>query len=84
MTNTSTSISEISASAYLDRPHIRVLPDGRLTREDAASYLGCASKTLAIWHTQGKGPRSILVGGRRFYYLDDLDAFINGQEISAA
>ena len=29
---------------------------------------------------QDKGPRSIRVGGLRFYYKDVLDAFIQGTE----
>ena len=58
---------------------IRILPDGRLTREDAARYLGMRPKTLAMWQLDGKGPRSIRVGGRRFYFLADLDAFIRGE-----
>lgn len=55
---------------------VRVLPDGRMTRADAARYLGHTPKTLAMWQLQGKGPNSVLVGGRRFYYKDALDAFI--------
>ncbi len=62
---------------------VRVLPDGRLSREDAARYLGRSVKTLAMWQLQGKGPRSVLVGGRRFYFLADLDSFI-ASEGSAA
>ena len=58
---------------------VRVLPDGRMTRRDAARYLGNAEKTLAMWEMEGKGPSSVLVGGRRFYFKDDLDAFIRGE-----
>jgi hypothetical protein len=58
---------------------IRVLPDGRLTREDAAKYLGRKPKTLAMWHLQRKGPPSILVAGRRSYFKQVLDAFIRGE-----
>ena len=57
----------------VERVRIRVLPDGRLTRRDAAIYVGVAEKTLAMWQMQGKGPASILVGGRRFYYIQELD-----------
>ena len=60
---------------------VRILPDGRMTREDAARYLGMRPKTLAMWTLAGKGPRSILVGGRRFYFLADLDAFIRGETV---
>jgi hypothetical protein len=48
-----------------------------MTRDDAARYLGCAPKTLAMWQLQRKGPTSVLVGGRRFYFKADLDAFIS-------
>jgi hypothetical protein len=57
----------------------RVLPDGRMCRDDAAKYLGLKSKTLAMWSLAGKGPRSVKVGGRVFYYRTDLDAFIRGE-----
>ena len=60
----------------IDRVRIRVLPDGRVTRRDSAIYLGVSQKTLAQWQTQGKGPASILVGGRRFSYIEELDRYI--------
>src|SRR4051812_19994144 len=58
--------------------HIRiaVLPDGRVDRKNAAAYLGRASKTLAEWRSKGCGPRCFLVGGRAFYWLSDLEAFV--------
>ena len=58
---------------------VRILPDGRMTRDDAALYLGLKPKTLAQWHTEVKGPRSCRVGGRCFYFQDDLDDFIRGE-----
>lgn len=63
----------------VDQPRVRVLPDGRMNRADAARYLGCKPKTLAMWKLQGKGPRSVKVGGLRYYYQNDLDAFIRGE-----
>lgn len=51
-------------------------PDGRLSRTDAARYLGVASKTLANWRSGGKGPRPVKVGGRVFYWVSDLAAFV--------
>jgi hypothetical protein len=66
------------AGSAVEAVRVRMLPDGRMTREDAARYLGHASKTLAMWQLAGKGPRSVLVGGRRFYFKADLDAFIRG------
>ncbi len=58
---------------------VRVLPDGRMTRRDAARYIGVEDKTLANWDLMKKGPPSILVGGRRFYFKAALDAFIQGE-----
>ncbi len=65
--------------SVIDQVRVRVLPDGRLARKDAAKYLGRAEKTLAMWAMEGKGPPSVLVGGRRFYFKNDLDAFIRGE-----
>ena len=60
----------------LDAVKVRVLPDGRLSRKHAAAYLGLSDKTLAIWSTEGRGPRPVKVGGRVFYFKSELDAFI--------
>ena len=62
----------------LEQVRVRVLPDGRMTRADAARYLGHAEKTLAMWALNGRGPRWVKVGGRIFYYLAALDTFIRG------
>ncbi len=59
----------------LEHVKVRVLPDGRVDRANAAKYLGRSPKTLAEWARLGLGPRSILVGGRRFYHLADLQQF---------
>ena len=59
-----------------DRVKVRILPDGRMTRHDAAKYIGVAEKTLAMWQLAGKGPKSIKIGGRRFYYREVVDNFI--------
>ena len=68
------------AAASVEQVKVRVLPDGRLSRKDTARYLGNAEKTLAMWCLEGKGPRSVKVGGRVFYFKDDLDAFIRGEK----
>ena len=68
---------EISNSKHVIEPiRVRVLPDGRMTREDAATYLGLKSKTLAMWAMEGRGPRTYRVGGRCFYFKHDLDLYI--------
>jgi len=59
----------------IDQVRVRILPDGRLTRADAAKFLGLAPGTLANWDSQGRGPKSVNVGGKIFYYLHDLKAF---------
>jgi hypothetical protein len=64
------------ADGAIEQVRVRVLPDGRMTREHAARYLGHQPKTLAMWALSGKGPPSVKVGGRVFDYRSDLDAFI--------
>lgn len=63
----------------IEHVRIRVLPDGRMTRRDAAAYLGVTEKTMAMWALQGKGPPIARVGGRCHYFKEKLDAFIRGQ-----
>ena len=74
------SLAEASAinteAVTLETPRVRILPDGRLDRENAGRYLGVKPKTLAMWQLHGKGPKSCLVGGRRYYFKAALDAFI--------
>lgn len=65
----------------IEQVRVRILPDGRLARKDAAKYLGRAEKTLAMWQLEGKGPKSVLVGGRRFYFKSVLDAFIRSKAV---
>ena len=66
-------------SDSIEMVRVRVLPDGRMDRRSAACYLGRQPKTLAMWALLGKGPRSVKVGGRVFYFRDDLDAFVRGK-----
>lgn len=68
----------------LDVARIPVTPDGRVNRADAARYLGYEKRTLEEWHRLGKGPPSLMVGGRRFYRLHDLQAFVAGGTVAAA
>ena len=69
-----------SDPVQIQRVRVRVLPDGRMTRKDAAAYLGLAEKTLAMRQLEGKPPRSVKIGGRRFYYKEELDALIQGPD----
>ena len=70
-----------AAEEQFDRVKVRILPDGRMTRRYAAAYLGVAEKTLAMWQVGGRGPPSVRVGGRRFYFKDVLDACIRGEPV---
>ena len=73
---------QLTSATALEHVHVRILPDGRMTRKDAARYLGNKPKTLAMWELNGTGPRSVKVGGRRFYFKDVLDAYIRGEKAS--
>ena len=64
----------------IEKVRVRVLADGRMSRRDAAVYLGFAEKTLAMWHLKGKGPKSVKISGRIFHFISDLDAFICGED----
>ncbi len=75
-----TNVAPGGATITVDQVRVRVLPDGRMTRRDAAAYLGLAEKTLAMWAIDGRKPKVHRVGGRCFYYKDDLDAFIHSEE----
>ncbi|WP_435199701.1 helix-turn-helix domain-containing protein [Qipengyuania sp. 902] len=59
---------------------ITCTPDGRVTRAEAARFLGFTAKTLAEWHRKGIGPSSLLIGGRRFYRLEELRLYAAGEK----
>jgi Helix-turn-helix domain len=71
-----TELAGISTDKGIEHVRVRILPDGRVTADDAARYLGHAPKTLAMWRLRGFGPRWCKVGGRIFYFRRDLDAFV--------
>ncbi len=70
-------------STEIETRRVFIHPDGRMNRKNAALYVGCASKTLADWATKGIGPHYVMVGGRAFYFRDDLDEWI-GSKIKSA
>jgi hypothetical protein len=65
----------------LDQVRVRVLPDGRVSRSDAAAFLGRKPKTLAMWALERRGPAIVRVGGRCFYRLEDLQRFVSGEAV---
>jgi hypothetical protein len=62
-------------SANTQTPAVVVLPDGRMSAKNAATYLGLSVKTLAIKRCNGTGPRFIKQG-RVFYFVSDLDEWL--------
>ena len=54
---------------------IPTFPDGRMTADNAAAYLGLSPKTLAMMRCRGSGP-AFIKRGRIFYFREDLDAWI--------
>lgn len=57
---------------------LRILPDGRMTRRNAARYLGLSEKTLAMYASRKTGPKFVKPG-RTFYFKQDLDAWVRGE-----
>lgn len=55
---------------------VNILPDGRLSSEDAARYLGFSVGTLASKRLKGTGPKFVKAG-RIFYFKTDLDEWLN-------
>ena len=82
--DTSKAAATETSVAAVEHVKVRVLPDGRLTRTDAARYIGIDPKTMANWSLTNFGPRPHRVGGRVFYYKDALDAFIRGEQPAPA
>lgn len=70
--------------ADVQRVRVKVLPDGRIDRSNAAAALGRTPKTLAEWNCKGIGPRPFHVGGRVFYKWDEVIAIARGEKPVAA
>ena len=56
----------------IEQVQIRVLPDGRVSRYDAAAYLGLSEKTLRQWALSRKHLTVVKVGGRCFNLFREL------------
>lgn len=63
----------------IETPRVFLHPDGRMDRKNTAIYLGCAPKTLADWAMKGIGPKYMMLGGKAFYFVQDLDEWIAEQ-----
>ena len=54
----------------------------RLTRKQAAKYLGVSEGTLSVWATVGRYNLPYFKAGRKvIYFQSDLDAFIESHMI---
>ena len=73
---------ETTENPAIDQVRIRVLPDGRMDRKNAARYLDRTVKTLAMWKLQGRGPPAHKAGGRCFYLKKELDAFLGLEAVA--
>jgi hypothetical protein len=62
--------------AKIDHAQSQTALDGPLTRAQAAQFLGVRAQTLRNWLCKDKGPRAFKIGGRVFYKIDDLRAFV--------
>jgi len=52
-------------------------PDsGFVTDEEASRYLHVHPQTMAKWRREGYGPPRYVVGGRRFYRLTEVQAWL--------
>ena len=56
------------------RVKIRVQPNGRVSRRDAATYLDKSPSTLAAWACRKIGPKVYKNGGRAEYDWEELQA----------
>ena len=64
---------------FLEMVKVRILPDGRVSRSDAAKMLGRSPKTLADWKLKSWGPRAIVVGGRVFHDYCEVLSMARGE-----
>lgn len=48
---------------------------------EAARFLGLSASTLEKMRCEGRGPRYIKLGGRVFYRVPDLDAYLDSSVV---
>lgn len=51
----------------------------RINTAEAAKHLGLPEATLRYYRSLGKGPRSFKLGNRVFYFVDELDDWVETQ-----
>ena len=60
-----------------------VLTD-RLTKAEAAEYLGVSERSLDLWRARNIGPRSFVIAGRACWLKTDCDEWLAAQIASTA
>lgn len=58
---------------------VRVDACGRMDRKNAALALGKSQQTLANWKVEGVGPKPFKVGGRCYYWAEEVLAYGRGE-----
>lgn len=62
-----------------------IQPQALATRSEVAGYLKKSPQTLAVWATQGKGPRFMkLENGNVRYRWSDVELWLNSQQCGGA
>jgi predicted DNA-binding transcriptional regulator AlpA len=51
----------------------------RFNKSTAATYLGVSERTLDLWRSQDRGPRSHKIGGRLYWLKTDCDHWLTVQ-----
>ncbi len=55
-----------------------------LTTEEVAERYRTSPETVRFWRHAGKGPKSLKVGRRVLYALDDLETFESQMKVGSA
>ena len=63
------------------KPYISLTPDRRISRLDAAAYIGVSTTTLDQWARENRfGLQAIKIGKRKvFYPFDQIEAVASGK-----
>lgn len=56
-----------------------VVPPVKLSRSEAADYLGTTAGTLATWASLGKGPKFVKIGSKVVYLQRHLDEYMDSR-----
>lgn len=55
---------------------LKLLDEVRFTPTEAAQHIGVTIGTLANWRSEGRGPISVRIGRRVWYFAVDLEAYL--------